>query len=91
MPCCQHICELSLIYYILSVFQAQSDDDEVDEVQVGADTGGFMDEFFAQVSCLLYGVALHTIAKGDSCCHRRDLTYACVSICMGFDNCLPCR
>ena len=31
-------------------FQAQSDDDDVDEVQVGADTGGFMDEFFAQVS-----------------------------------------
>lgn len=28
---------------------AQSDDDECDEVQVGADTGGFMDEFFAQV------------------------------------------
>lgn len=28
---------------------AQSDDDDVDEVQVGADTGGFMDEFFAQV------------------------------------------
>lgn len=28
---------------------AQSDDDEADEVQVGVDAGGFMDEFFAQV------------------------------------------
>ena len=30
-------------------FQAQSDDDEADDVQVGTDAGGFMDEFFAQV------------------------------------------
>ena len=38
--------EVELFFY----FKAQSDDDDVDEVQVGADTGGFMDEFFAQVS-----------------------------------------
>ena len=34
-------------------FQAQSDDDDAEDVPVGMDTGGYMDEFFAQV-CLLF-------------------------------------
>ena len=38
--------------YICSfMLQAQSDDDDVgDDVAVNVDTGGFMDEFFEQVS-----------------------------------------
>lgn len=41
------ICINLINYYMF--LQAQSDDDDADEVQVGVDSGGFMDEFFAQV------------------------------------------
>ena len=46
------------------MLQAQSDDDDVgDDVAVNVDTGGFMDEFFEQVS---RAVCLFTLHRGPS-------------------------
>lgn len=42
------------------LFQAQSDDDESDEVAVPVDAGSFMEEFFAQVTHVSCFISVRT-------------------------------